>query len=96
MESEPQRLHVEELIGRGVAMEPVQAMSCLLDCPLSREGGGEPACDKGPLMYGEVSGVIKHPEKPASLLLNRLGYVCTRGGSTRFFGEADLRPQPGD
>jgi hypothetical protein len=84
----------EKLIGLAVAIEPAQVMSCLADCPLSYDGDGPPACDKGPLVYGRVWDVNKEDPELARVMVERLGYVCTRGGGTRFVAEQDLGPAP--
>lgn len=71
-------------------------MICLRDCPMSRGGAGEEACDRGPLVYGRVVGVSSPEDESesglGSLLVERLGYVCTRGGDIRFIAEQDLGP----
>jgi hypothetical protein len=74
-------------IGQGVAVEPEGTMSCLLDCPFSRGGATEPACDRGPLIYGEVAGVTCSEPGKRALVVDRLGYVCTRGADSIFFDE---------
>jgi hypothetical protein len=66
-----------EFIGKRMVVDPPQVSSCLIDCPFGK--ADRQACDAGPKVEAEVTGLVFIPgEREPALLITPIGYLCMR------------------